>query len=153
MADDYKKYDSQIELNWWNMRLAKDPQIIEGGEKPMVKLTAVATSRSERHSDMWLEIVVTDRQSDLAAYMKKGDKLGYKGGFLALRRWGDNNEKFSLELVRGELCVDVDLFVELKERGFTPGATGKGGKAPAKKAAPKRKVQSLDDDDLPGEGA
>lgn len=149
MSEEYKRYDSQIEVNTWNMRLAKDAQVIEGGEKPMVKLTVVATSRSERHSDMWLEITAADRQSDLCAHLKKGDKIGVRGGFLALRRWGDNNEKFSLEIIRGEVVVDPDLIAQCKERGFTPGGNSKpaakGGKVPPKGKAPK-KVQSLDDD-------
>lgn len=147
MAEEYKKYDSQAGFEMHNARLAKDAQVIEGGDRPLVKLTTVCTSRSERHSDMWVEVTVADRQSDFAKYLKKGDTLGFKG-FPALRLWGDDNAKFSFEVVRAELMPSIELFAAVKERGFTPGAANAGGKkAAAKPAAKKRTVKSLDDDE------
>jgi len=149
--DERKKYDSQAGIWMQNAYLAKDPQIIGGGDKELVKLTFVLTSRSDRHSDTWLEVAVQDRQADLAKYLKKGDVLGF-AGFPATRKWGDDNAKTSVEVVRAEIFTAVSLFCECKERGFTPGASG-GGKAasaaPAKKklTPTKRPVQSLDDDD------
>lgn len=154
MGDDYKKYDSQALFIMWNARLAKEPQVVDAGEKELVKLTVVCTSRSDRHSDLWVELTVQDRQADLAKCLEKGDTFGFQG-FPALRRWGDNDEKISFEVNRAELFTSIDLFVQLKERGFEPAAKGnaKGGKkAPAKKPAKsnKRPVQDLDDD-LPAE--
>lgn len=150
MSEEYKKFDSQAGTWVQNARMAKDAQVIEGGEKPMVKLTFVLTSRSDRHSDLWVEATVQDRQASLASYIKKGDVLGVNG-FPALRRWGDDNEKFSFELGRAEIFPSIDLFMELKERGFEPGAEVKTGKKQAKKAAKpakrQRPVQDLDDDD------
>jgi hypothetical protein len=153
MAEDFKKYDSHIDIDAKNMRLAKPPQVIEGGEKPMVKLTFAVESRSERHSTLWTEVTVNDRQSDLAAALEKGDVICWRG-FPALRMWGDNNDKFSFEVVRAELFPSIELLQKLKERGWVPGAgvkkSGAKGKA-AVKAPPARKgraVQNLDDEDL-----
>jgi hypothetical protein len=149
---EYKKYDSQAGMWMQNARLAKDPQIIEGGEKPLVKLTVVCTSRSERHDDLWVEIAVNDRQADFASHLEKGDVLGF-AGFPAIRRWGDDNEKVSFEVVRAELYPSIDLLQTVKERGWEPGAGSmrgkkKGGKKAAKSAAKKpRQVQDLDADD------
>jgi len=151
MSEEYKKYDSQAGSWVQNARLAKDAQVIEGGEKPLVKLTFVLTSRSDRHSDMWVEAAVQDRQSSLAAYLKKGDELGV-AGFPALRRWGDNDEKFSIEWVRAEIFPSIELFSELKERGFEPGAQpAKKGKKTTKPAKGRKILD--DDDDLPGDDA
>lgn len=151
MAEEYKKYDSQAEIIMHNARLTKDAQVIEG-EKPLVKLSTVCTSRRDRHSDMWLEITVRDFDSAFASYLKKGDKLGFRG-FPALRLWGDDNTKFSVEVDRAELCPSIELLMEVKERGFEPGAV-KGAKPAAKKTTKKapRKVVDLDDD-LPADEA
>ncbi len=154
---EYKKFDSHADFGCKNARLAKDPQIIEGGDKPMVKLTFALESRSERHSTLWVECTVSDRQSDLAAALQKGDTICWEG-FPALRRWGDNNEKMSFEVIRTELFPSIELLMKLKERGWVPGggvkkAANKGG-GTTKKAPPARKprqVQSLDDDDLPAD--
>jgi len=162
MADktEYKKYDSNALFIMQNARLAKDPQIIEGGDKPMVKLTVVLTSRSDRHADTWVEITVNDRQADLASYFEKGDKLGFHG-FPATRTWGDNNEKTSFEVVRAELAIPPDLIAECKERGWSSGGevkgagkgkkNAKGGKTPPK-GKKQREVQEVDDEDLDADG-
>lgn len=153
MADkEYKSYDTQDQLTIHNARLAKDAQVIEGGEKPLVKLTFVITSRSDRHSDMWVEATVQDRNSDLASFFKKGDLVGLTGK-LALRKWGDNNEKFSIELIRAEIHPTPELFAAAKERGWTPGAasatkteTKKDTKKAAPKAKAKKEIVELEDD-------
>lgn len=163
MADqERKKYDSQAYIGAQNARLAKEPQIIEGGEKPMVKLTFALESRSERHSTLWIELTVNDRQADLASYLEKGDTLGWEA-FPALRRWGDDGDKLSFEGVRAELFPSIDLIMKAKERGWEPGAgavKGKGGKGAAKKGGKvppkgkkpaKREVQDLDEEDLDGD--
>src|SRR5689334_6537217 len=120
MTEEYKKYDSQHGYNIHNARLAKDADVKPGNKGPMVRLTFVATSRSDRHSDMWWEATVSDFNAPMAAHLKKGDTLGIEG-FPALRRYGDDNEKFSLELLRAEIFPNIDLIKKLKERGFTPG--------------------------------
>lgn len=155
---EYKKFDSQCGIWAQNARLAKDPQIIEGGEKPMVKLTFALESRSERHSTAWWEVTVSDRQSDLASALQKGDVIGW-AGFPAVRKWGDDNKNVSLEAVRAELFPSIELLVALKARGWVPGAgvkanskaaPKKGAKPPKKGAKPVKKparvVQDLDDD-------
>ncbi len=148
---EFKKYDSHCDIDAKNMRLAKEPQIIEGGEKPMVKLTFALESRSERHSTMWVECTVSDRQADMAAQMKQGDIICWRG-FPALRRWGDNNDKSSFEVVRTELFPSIELLVKLKERGWVPGggvkASAKADKKPVKAPPKRRPVVALDDDDL-----
>ena len=133
MGEEYKKYDSQATFIIHNARLAKDPQVIEGGERPMVKLTFVVTSRKDRYSDMWVEATVVDRQASLASYLQKGDVVGFEG-FPCLRKWGENNEKASYELDYAEVMPPPELFAALKERGFEAGAEVKGsGKKGGKK--------------------
>ena len=148
---DYKKFDSQAGIWQQNARLAKDPQVIEGGDKPMVKLTFALESRSERHSTLWAEVTVQDRQSDLASALVKGDVIGW-AGFPALRLWGDDKSKSSFEVVRAELFPSIELIMKLKERGWVPGSGAKPGKKAATKAPPargtKRPVQDLDDEYL-----
>src|SRR5690606_6463434 len=123
----------------------KEPQIIEGGEKPLVKLTFVCTSRSDRHDDLWVAVAVSDRQADHASHLEKGDTLGF-AGFPAIRRWGDDDEKVSFEVVRAELFPSIELIMALKERGWEPGAGAikgkgkKGGKKTAKGKKPARQV-------------
>lgn len=154
MADEYKKFDTHDIFTIHNARLAKDATVIEGGEKPMVKLTFVVTSRSDRHSDMWVEATVQDRNSDLASHFKKGDIVGLTGK-LALRKWGDNNEKQSVELLRAEVHPTAELFAAAKERGWTPGAArnqsdkpaAKKTTTPAKKPAAKAKKEIVDLDE------
>lgn len=143
---DYKKYDSQATFIVHNARLTEDATVLEGGDEPMVKLKFVCTSRSDRHSDMWVEVTVGRGQSGLARYLKKGDTLGVQG-FPALRRWGENNDKISFEIVRAEIMPRPELIGELKERGFEPGAGNGGGKKPAK-AKPARKVREPEPEDL-----
>ncbi len=140
---DYKRFDTHDTFTIHNARLAKDPAIIEGGEKPLVKLTFVSTTRSERYEDLWIEAAVRDGQADLATHLKKGDTIGITGK-PAFRRWGDDNAKVSFELLRAELFPPIELFQTLKERGFTPGG---GSKKPATKGAkPARKIVNLDDE-------
>lgn len=149
MAEEYRKYDAQAGFWMQNARLTKDPMIIEGGDKPLVKLTFVCTSRSERHSDLWVEVAVNDRQADLASYLEKGDVLGF-AGFPAIRKWGDEKQNTSFEVVRAELFPSVGLIMECKERGWEPGAAKGKGKGKAKPKSNKkatRRVQSIPDDD------
>lgn len=147
MGDDFKKYDSDDKYINWNARLAKDPEIREGENGKMVRLTFVSTSKAESDSELWIEATPSDRQADIAAFLKKGDVLGIEGK-PCLRRYGDNKEKFSFNLRRAELHIPISLFVALKERGFVPGAKAEGKSArPTTKKAPAKTVLKLDEEE------
>jgi single-stranded DNA-binding protein len=157
VATEFKNYDSSDCYEIHNARLSADAKVIttEGGR--MVKLTFASTCRNDRYETLWVEATVGDWQSGLAMHLKKGDTLGVKGK-PGLRRFGDDNDKISFELIRAEIMVPPALFVELKERGFTPGADGaaKKGKPVAKKGKPasvKRTVVEVPDDDDDDEDA
>lgn len=140
---EHKKYDSQHIYIIHNARLTADPKIISNG--PVV-LTFAAESSSDRHSTMWWEAKLNSDSgtAEFARHLKKGDTLGIEG-FPALYRWGDNNEKFSLELLRVNLRPSIELIQKVKERGFA----GKSGEAkkPANKSVVKaRKIVDLDEE-------
>lgn len=147
---EYRKFDSSAKYIIHNARLAKDAEVKETEKGKLVRLTFVDTSRNDADSDMWIEATVQDRNADFAAFLKKGDTLGVEGK-LCLRRYGDNNEKFAHNLRFAEIFPPIGLHVEVKERGFTPGAgkpATKGKTAPKGKPAPaKRAPVDLDDDD------
>jgi single-stranded DNA-binding protein len=160
---EYKNYDPQDTFTIHNARLAKPADVRDTEKGKMVKLTFVSTSRSETDSDLWVECTVSDRQTDLAAFLQKGDVIGISGK-PCLRRFGDNNEKFAFNLRRAEIFPSVDLFVALKERGFTPGTAGKAPQkttglsaralntyVPPKKLPPKKPARVIHDldEDLP----
>lgn len=158
--DEYKRFDTSDAYEIHHARLTKDAEVRDGDRGQMVRLTFVSTCRSERYENLWVEANVQDFQADIAAFMKKGDVIGVRGK-PGLRRYGDDNEKISFELIRAELKIPPSLYGDLKERGWEPGAGGekpaakkggktpaKGGKVPAKgKQAAKKEVIDLDDDD------
>jgi single-stranded DNA-binding protein len=149
MSKDDKKYDSDSGWFMKGARLCKDPEVREGANGKMVRLTFVSTSRRDGNSDLWIECNVQDFQTDLASYLLKGDVLHYVEGKDFLRKYGENDEKFSFGIDRARLSVPLDLFATLKERGWTPGG-GKEEKPAAKKSATKtrapRKQVELPDD-------
>lgn len=142
---EYKKYDSADKYRMAGVRLAKDAESRDGDHGKMVRLTFVSTSRKEAHSDLWVEANVGDFQAELASFLKKGDILFEVEGKPCLRRYGDDNEKFSFVVDRCSLVIPPDLFAELKERGWEPGAgkptkgakTSKPAAKPAAKTAAK----------------
>lgn len=156
---EYRKYDTQDRLRIAGARLAKDPESRDGEHGKMVRLTVVSTSRKEAHSDLWLEVNVGDFHAEAASFLVKGDTVHLIEGKPCLRRYGDDNEKFSLVVDRAEVIIPLDLQATLKERGWVPGAktSGKAAGKPAgkakpasKPAAPKKKVEVVeveDDDD------
>src|ERR1051325_2377971 len=87
MSDEYKKYDSEIRVEFIGARLTKDAEVRDGANGKMVRLTVVATSKAESDSDLWLEVNVQDSQAELAAHLKKGDTLHKIEGFLTLRKY------------------------------------------------------------------
>jgi hypothetical protein len=150
--EEFKRFDSHAQFSMHNARLAKEPQIIKAGDGEMVKLQVVCTSRNDRHSDLWVEVTVRDGNGDLAKFLQKGDNFGFSG-FPALRKWGDNNDKISFEVLRAELFCSIDLFGKLKERGWAPGAAKpRATKNPARNAGrltvakKPRPIVDLDDD-------
>lgn len=158
--EEFRRFDSLDRYEIHSARLTKDAEVRDGEHGQMVRVTFVSTCRSERYENLWVEANVQDFQCDIAAYMKKGDVLGVRGK-PGLRRYGDDNEKISFEIIRAELMIPASLFSELKERGWEPGAgkdkpAKKGGKLPpkGKKAPPaktKRTVVDVDDDEDDGD--
>lgn len=126
MGEDFKKYDTEDTFEIAGVRLAKDAETREVGDSNLTTLTFVSTSRADSDSDLWVEAKVADRQSDLAAFLKKGDVLHKVVGKPVMRRYGDNNEKFSFQLKRASMVVPLTLLGTLKERGWVPGAKPAG---------------------------
>jgi hypothetical protein len=132
---EYKKYDTQDKLRIAGARLAKDAESRDGTHGKMVRLTVVSTSRKDQHSDLWLEINVGDFHAEAASHLLKGDTVHLIEGKPCLRRYGDENEKWSLVLDRAEVIIPLDLQKELKERGWVPGESKANGAKAAKPAA------------------
>lgn len=128
---DFKKYDSDSTHVSYSARLAKEPEVKEGPNGPMVRLTYVDTSRKEGDEDMWIEASPFDRDVELSKYLKKGDSLGIEG-HLCMRKYGEGKVAFNLRNCK--LHIPLSLFMVLKERGFTPGQTASAGQAPPLKA-------------------
>lgn len=160
---EFKKFDSLDTYLLRGARLAKDAEVREGEHGLMVRLTFASESRNEAHDTLWIEANVGDFNAQIASFLKKGDILHAVEGKPCLRRFGDNNEKFSFVVNRCTIAVPIELFATLKERGFTPGQKGGGAKkstptpskkpAPAKKPAPSKKPTPIEipddpDDDL-----
>ncbi len=150
MSEEKKQYDTMDRFEMMGARIQKDAEVTTGDRGKMVRLTILSTSRRERNSPAWFEVNVSDFQAEIASYLKKGDVLHRVGGKFTLRKYGENESRIALGIERAELDIPIDLFMALKERGFTPGA-GKGaaGKPAVKtfvKKAP-RPVVDLDDED------
>lgn len=156
---EFKKYDSPSSYECAGVRLAKDADVKDTANGQIVTLTFVDTSRAEGDSDLWVEAKIADRQSDLAAYFKKGDILHTVEGKPVLRKWTNNEgqEKFSFQLKRAEFVPPTSIYATAKERGWEPQAAnaggGKGSTPPAASGKSKtRKAPAQDfgsDDDIP----
>ncbi len=148
---EFKKYDSASKYLNFGARLTKDAEVKEFDGRKVVRVTFVDQSRHEADVDMWIEATAGDRQAELAAFLKKGDTLGVEGKLSMRKYQKDGVEKFSIGIRRAELHVPIELFVKLKERGFTPGLAGAVAKTAAKPLPPKAKpaarpVMNLDDE-------
>jgi single-stranded DNA-binding protein len=139
MSEDRKKYDSPSNYENLEARLTKDAEKISD---TLVRLTICDESKAESDSPMWIEITPTDRQAHICSFLKKGDSF-YVKGKLCLRRYGDNKEKFALNLRRAEVHISYDLKQKLKERGWEyqapPPRTG--GPSPKATARPPANVK------------
>jgi hypothetical protein len=154
MSEEKKVYDTDDRWMSYNVRLTKDAEVFPSKDPekpPMVRLTFVSESRQAADSAMWIEANPTDRQADLCGFLRKGDNFPIDGK-LCLRRYGDNNEKFALNLRRAECHINYDLLMKLKERGFVPGARKTtDGRRPSASAGnrvtrkmPEKPVQDVD---------
>ncbi len=134
---EYKKRDSSDRYEMCGARLTKDAEARDTEYGKMVRLSFASESRREAHTTLWVEANVQKFQTEIAAFLRKGDILHQVRGKPALRMWGDNNDKFSFICDNAELVIPHALFVELKERGFEPGAKAEAPKlVTGKKAAP-----------------
>ncbi len=160
MANDtgFRKFDSQDKYRICGARLTKDSEVRDGEHGKMVRLTFASESRKEAHSTLWCEANVSDWNSEMASFLRKGDVVLCIEGKPALRLWGDDNAKFSFCVERAEVAILPDMFATLKERGWTPGVKSTAKPAtkslarPAAKAAkpvakPKKPVPIAIDDD------
>ena len=168
----YKRYDTKDKVEFVGPRLAKDPEVKDGAYGKMVRLAVVGDCRDPKEGDnkyspIWYEVNVGDYHAEAAAYLEKDDVLHMIKGKMALRRYGDDNEKFAICILRAELDIPLELQAVLKERGWVPGEskTEKGGKkdkkssstkssktaSPAKKKAPPVEIPDDDDDEEPEE--
>jgi single-stranded DNA-binding protein len=145
MSDEYKKYDSDDRYTNWHARLAKDPEVRETDSGKFVRLTIVSTSRAESDCDLWIEVTPTDRQMEIASFLKKGDVVGIEGK--PTLRKAKEGERTFFNLRRAELHIPIALLGVLKERGFVAGKTRADTTPPPAKGTPARKkVVDLDDE-------
>lgn len=135
---DYKKFDTQANTSYWNVRLAKDATSKEFGENTFAEFTFVDSSRLDSDEEMWVSANPTKRNGVLASYLEKGDVVGVSGK-LCMRRWGDDNEKVAFNLRNAEIHVEPGLLATLKERGWVPGSEEMKGAAPPAKATGKKR--------------
>lgn len=140
MAEEFKKYDSNHELECRNVRLTHDATIVKPG---FTKVKFVLTSKNEGDDDMWIEAIPSEGAAELAGYLKKGDTISATG-FLTMQHWGDNNnEQFTLKFAK--LHYSLELLQTLRERqGGKSAAKGKSVAKPGKK--PARPPIDLDDE-------
>ncbi len=130
MSED-KKYDSHDEYRNRNARLTKDAEVFPSkipGKPPLVRLTFVSESRQEKSKPLWVEAKIRDFDANLAQYLKKGDTLPVEGKPV-LETYGEGKTAFKLD--RAAIFPSIELFMKLKERGFTPGAGGAAGGKPS----------------------
>ena len=153
---DFNVYASDDNYIQHNARLTSDPEVKVYDDRKLVRLKFVSEAKGKdkdggnRYTTLWVEATVGDYDSEKASFLKKGDVLSVEGK-PALRIWGDEN-KISFELLRARLHLPVSLFMELKERGFTPGEAKPAGKKPfvkpaAKKTFTKRAIVEIPDDE------
>lgn len=155
MSEDRKEYDSDDTYEIRNARLTKDAQVFSGsGDTPLVRITFVSSSRlsntKKTIKSAFIDAKVRDFDAGGAAFLKKGDVLGVEGKPI-FEEYPEGSGKVQLKLDQARLYMSLDLKAKLKERGFTPGASG-GKKAPpkARAAKPQRAVQDVDFGDEDG---
>lgn len=163
MTKEYKRYDSPCFVEYHNARIATEPTCVASkDDEPLVRFKVVADSRNDRFEPLWLEVNVGKFNAKAASFLQKDDIISFRGR-IAMRLWGDDNDKVSISVEFADLFIPGALIAELKERGFDPdgepnyteegsGKKGKKGKKgkPDKKAGKKpdkKKVEIPDDDE------
>ena len=141
---EFKKYDSDDVYINYSARLTKDPEVRVVGNKELVRLTFVSTSRAEGDEDMWIEATPQDSQMEIAKFLRHKDVLPIEGK-PTLRKYGENKEKHAYNLRRTKLHINVELLMRCKERGYVPVKEGDTPR-PANTRPSQRKVMNLDDE-------
>lgn len=121
MAKEYKRYDSPCFVEYHNARIATDQVtcVASKNDEPLVRFKVVADSRNDRFEPLWLEVNVGKFNAKAASFLEKDDVLSLRGR-LAMRLWGDDNDKTSISVEFAELYMSGELINKLKERGFDP---------------------------------
>ena len=120
-TEERKRYDSDFVGRYCGVMVATDPTCIESKEgNPLVRFKVVAERRNDRFSPMWIEVNVGQFNAKAASFLQKGDILHKIEGALAMRLWGDDNDKVAISMEFADITIPGSLFSELKERGFDP---------------------------------
>jgi hypothetical protein len=121
MAKEYKRYDSPCFVEYHNARIATDQVtcVASKNDEPLVRFKVVADSRNDRFEPLWLEVNVGKFNAKAASFLEKDDVLSLRGR-LAMRLWGDDNDKVAISVEFAELFMSGELISKLKERGFDP---------------------------------
>ena len=119
--EEHQRYDSKCFGEYIGARLAMDPTCIETKDgNPLTRFKLVADSKNDRFTPLWLEVNVNQYGSKIASFLKQGDVLHTVRGRLAMRLWGDDNDKVAISLEFADLDIPNELIAELKERGYDP---------------------------------
>lgn len=115
----FKRFDTFARYSAY-VKLAMDARVFEReDDKAMdVVLTFCDNSRVNNTEEMWVDARVARWQADRAKYYRKGDAVQIEG---KLRFKAQNDGRW-----RGKIYdAVVTSFVDLRDRGYTPGAFGK----------------------------
>lgn len=154
MAKEYKRYDSPCFVEYHNARIATDPTCVASKDgEPLVRFKVVADSRNDRFEPLWLEVNVGKFNAKAASFLQKDDIVSFRGR-VAMRLWGDDNDKVSISVEFADLFIPGHLIGELKERGFDPDGepnyTDDGGGKKGKKGGKDKKKSGKPDKKKPG---
>ena len=118
---EHQRYDSKCFGEYIGARLAMDPTCIETKDgNPLTRFKLVADSKNDRFTPLWLEVNVNQYGSKIASFLKQGDVIHKVRGRLAMRLWGDDNDKVAISLEFADLDIPNELIAELKVRGYDP---------------------------------
>jgi single-stranded DNA-binding protein len=156
MSDERRKYDSDDNYLNHAARLTKDPEVFPSTKTgrdgkplpPLVRLSFVSESRRDNSKPLWMDAKVRDYDAPIATFLKKGDTLPIEGKPV-LEAYTDKNgvEKTSFKLDNARVHINIDMFMKLKERGFTPGAiAGAAPKTGVRKTGRAVEEVSFDDE-------
>lgn len=163
-SEERKRYDSDFVGRYCGVMVATDPTCIESKDgNPLTRFKVVAERRNDRFAPMWIEVNVGQFNGKAASFLQKGDVLHKIEGALAMRLWGDDNDKVAISMEFADITIPGTLFAALRERGFDPDgdpnyteegdtkkkSNKKDKKKPGKgKPAPKDDDEDEDDEDI-----